>query len=336
MRYLVTGGCGFIGSAFVRDVLRNQESEVVNLDKLTYASNERNLEAIRDYRNYRFEKIDICNKVEVLKILQAYRPNIIINFAAESHVDNSILNATDFITTNVNGTFTLLECVRKYIKDLPFTAENYFKFIHISTDEVFGDLEQKDPPFSEQSVYNPSSPYSASKAASDHLVAAWHRTYGLPTIITNCSNNYGPYQNEEKLVPKAIRAIFEGNKIPLFGDGRQIRDWLFVDDHVTALKIICKRGKLGERYNIGGNCELTNNEIIRIICDLVDEHYGFAKQHKFKSSQLIEYVSDRPGHDFRYAINTKKINTQLGWSSSESIISGLQKTIEWHLETNNL
>ncbi len=332
MKILVTGGAGFIGSALIRYLIKNTDNDVINLDKLTYASNLSSLDDIKESGRYRFENIDICNKNRLSEVFLDYRPDVVMHLAAESHVDNSIKAPNKFLKTNIIGTFNLLESSRLMIKDLK-SDNKKFIFHHISTDEVYGDLNEDDEKFSEETPYAPSSPYSASKASSDHIVRAWFRTYDLPIIITNCSNNYGPYQFPEKLIPSTILKAINGKQISIYGNGQQIRDWLFVDDHVQALYKVATEGKVGETYNIGGNCEKRNIEVVEEICSLLDEIIPLkdASYHK-----QIKFVSDRPGHDQRYAINSSKISNQLGWEPKETFDSGIKKTVLWYLNNHNL
>lgn len=328
---IVTGGAGFIGGALVRHILTHTNDRVINIDKLTYAGNLDSLLDISNSSNYSFKQVDICDYENIFNIYKEYKPNIIMNLAAESHVDRSISNPDAFLRTNILGTYNLLKVSLDYLNDHNIKSKD-FLFHHISTDEVFGDLELKDNPFSETSRYQPSSPYSASKASSDHLVRAWSRTYGLRAIITNCSNNYGPYQFPEKLIPTVIISALTGKKIPVYGDGSQIRDWLFVEDHVKALYKVVTQGVSGETYNIGGNAEMTNLEVIREICSILEKlsPHNLAGLPKYES--LISFSKDRPGHDKRYAINCNKIKTQLGWGQTETFKSGIEKTVKWFLD----
>lgn len=332
MKILVTGGAGFIGSALIRYLIKNTDNHVINLDKLTYASNLSSLDDIKESGRYRFENIDICNKNRLSEVFLDYRPDVVMHLAAESHVDNSIKAPNKFLKTNIIGTFNLLESSRLMVKD-PKSDNKKFIFHHISTDEVYGDLNEDDEKFSEQTPYAPSSPYSASKASSDHIVRAWFRTYNLPIIITNCSNNYGPYQFPEKLIPSTILKAINGKQISIYGNGQQIRDWLFVDDHVQALYKVATEGKVGETYNIGGNCEKRNIEVVEEICSLLDEIIPLKDTSYHKQ---IKFISDRPGHDQRYAINTSKISNQLGWEPKETFDSGIKKTVLWYLNNHNL
>lgn len=335
MKILVTGGAGFIGSSLIRLIAQRTEYTIVNIDKLTYAGNLLSLESVTNYKNYVFENIDICNYSDLKKILYKHKPNLIMHLAAESHVDRSINDPSQFINTNILGTFNLLEVSREYFYNLNKNEKEIFRFHHISTDEVYGDLDFDDSLFKETTPYSPSSPYSASKASADHLVRAWGRTYGLPILITNCSNNYGPFHYPEKLIPKVIRNVLEGNAIPIFGNGKQIRDWLFVDDHVKALMSVAMNGKIGETYNIGGNNEKTNLEVVEAICDLLQELKPNIHQSISHYRELIEFVEDRPGHDNRYAIDASKIKDELGWVPLETFESGIRKTVEWFLKNQN-
>lgn len=328
--YLVTGGVGFIGSNFVLSELSRGLVRIVNLDLLTYAGNRENLEAIEGDSNYFFVQGDIGDRGLVRDILHQYCPCAVVNFAAESHVDRSIDGPEDFIQTNVVGTFHLLEEVRRYWGGLPSDEREVFRFLHVSTDEVYGSLDSNDSAFQEQTPYAPNSPYSASKAASDHLVRAYQHTYGLPTLTTNCSNNYGPRQFPEKLIPLMVLNALKGKPLPIYGDGLNVRDWLYVEDHCEALQLVLEKGKVGEVYNIGGRCERTNIEIVNGICTLLDR---VCPNSPFTPhSSLITYVKDRPGHDRRYAIDSSKIKRELGWQPKETFDTGLEKTIRWYLE----
>ena len=325
---LVTGGAGFIGSAVVRNILSTTDSIVVNIDKLTYAGNLESLKDIENNPNYFFEKVDICDQRKINSIFNKYNPDIIMHLAAESHVDRSISNPEEFLKTNILGTYNLLNASQKYKKK---NNEKSFLFHHISTDEVYGDLGPNDDAFTEENSYIPSSPYSASKASSDHLVRAWNRTYGLETIVTNCSNNYGPYHFPEKLIPSVIINALHARPISIFGDGTQIRDWLYVDDHANALLNVALNGKIGETYNIGGSNEKTNLEVVEIICNLLEELAPNKPSGINLYSDLITFVDDRPGHDQRYAIDSSKIKNELGWEPEETFESGLRKTVQWYL-----
>jgi len=328
---LITGGAGFIGSALIRYIIKNTSHNVVNLDKLTYSGNLESLGSINSSNNYIFEQVDICNGNELQRVLTNTQPDIIMHLAAESHVDRSIDGPGDFIKTNIVGTFTLLEQTRSYWQSLEVDKKENFRFLHVSTDEVYGDLEGTTDFFSEETPYDPSSPYSASKASSDHLVRAWYRTYGLPVLVTNCSNNYGPCQFPEKLIPHVILNALEGKNLPIYGDGKQIRDWLYVDDHVSALMRVALDGNVGETYNIGGNNEIQNIEVVKKICIILDEKVTKKMNGITSFIELITYVKDRPGHDVRYAINANKIQRNLGWKPKEDFESGIRKTVEWYL-----
>ena len=328
-RILVTGGAGFIGSNFVLQQLRSEQTSVINLDKLTYAGNLHNLESIGDDRRYEFVQGDIADGELVGSLLRKHQPNAIVHFAAESHVDRSIRGPEAFIRTNIDGTFALLEEVREYWNGLGREESKRFRFLHVSTDEVYGSLGPEDAPFSETTQYAPNSPYAASKAASDHLVRAYHHTYGLPTLTTNCSNNYGRFQFPEKLIPLMILNALEEKPLPVYGDGKNVRDWLYVEDHCEAIGIVLQGGRLGETYNIGGWNEKPNIEIVQTVCDLVDEMSP--KPGKLRR-ELITFVKDRPGHDRRYAIDARKIERELGWKPKETFDTGLRKTVRWYLE----
>jgi len=328
MTILVTGGAGFIGSNFVLDWLAGSDESVVNLDALTYAGNRANLASLDGDARHIFVHGDICDRELIDRLLAQHRPRAIVHFAAESHVDRSIHGPGEFMRTNVTGTFTLLEAARGYWGALEGDEKAAFRFHHVSTDEVYGSLKPTDPPFAETNAYEPNSPYSASKAASDHLVRAWHHTYGLPVVTTNCSNNYGPYHFPEKLIPVVILKCLRGEAIPVYGKGENIRDWLYVDDHAKALVLIATKGKVGESYNVGGRNERTNLEVVEAICDLLDE---LRPQAGLKRRDLITFVHDRPGHDARYAIDATKLETELGWKAEENFDTGLRKTVEWYL-----
>jgi dTDP-glucose 4,6-dehydratase len=331
---LVTGGAGFIGSALIRHIIKDTQYSVVNIDKLSYSGNLQSLKSIESSKDYIFEKVDICDENELNRVFKKNKPDVVMHLAAESHVDRSIDGPSEFIQTNIVGTFTLLEQSRSYWQSLEGAKKENFRFLHVSTDEVYGDLEETSDFFSEDTAYDPSSPYSASKASSDHLVRAWHRTYGLPVLITNCSNNYGPFQFPEKLIPHVILNALQGKKLPIYGDGKQIRDWLYVDDHVRALMRVTIDGNVGETYNIGGNNEIQNIEVVKKICNILDELITNKLNGMTSFSELIDYVKDRPGHDVRYAINANKIKKDLGWQSKETFESGIQKTVKWYL--NNM
>ena len=328
--WLITGGAGFIGSNFVLAARELNAARIVNLDSLTYAGNLQNLAAVADDPGHRFVRGDIADRELVGRLLQEHQPRAVVHFAAESHVDRSIYGPQDFLETNIMGTFHLLEAVRQYWDALPGPQQQDFRFLHISTDEVYGSLAPEDPAFSETTPYAPNSPYAASKAASDHLVRACHHTYGLPTLITNCSNNYGPFQFPEKLIPLMILQAQQGKPLPIYGDGLNVRDWLYVTDHCEALRLVLSRGRVGETYNIGGNCEKTNLEVVRTLCAVLDELFPDSPHRPH--DRLITFVKDRPGHDRRYAINIDKISRELGWRPRESFESGLAKTVRWYLD----
>jgi dTDP-glucose 4,6-dehydratase len=336
MNILVTGGAGFIGSAVVRHIIDNTDDQVINVDKLTYAGNVESLENIADSARYVFEQVDICDRAELDRVFNEHKPTLVIHLAAESHVDRSIEGPSAFIETNIIGTYVLLEASRAYWQKLNSHDKAQFRFHHVSTDEVYGDLEGTDSLFTEEHSYAPSSPYSASKASSDHLVRSWLRTYGLPTIITNCSNNYGPYHFPEKLIPLMILNSLEGKPLPVYGNGQQIRDWLYVDDHARALYLVATKGAVGETYNIGGHNEKANLDVVETICSLLEEMVptnpnSIASGNAAGFKGLIEYVVDRPGHDLRYAIDASKIERELGWKPQETFESGIRKTIHWYL-----
>ncbi len=321
---LVTGGAGFIGSNFVLSTIAETGEPIVNLDKLTYAGNLRNLESLRGDARHVFVQGDICDRALVKSLLEQHAPRALVHFAAESHVDRSISGPAEFVQTNVVGTFSLLEEARAFHQ-----RHSDFRFVHVSTDEVYGSLGPNDPPFTERNPHAPNSPYAASKAASDHMVRAYHHTYGLPTVTTNCSNNYGPYQFPEKLIPLMIHNALAGKPLPVYGDGRNVRDWLYVTDHCEAIRIVLEKGRLGETYNIGGNCEKANIDLVRTLCRLID-----AMVPGKRTEDLISFVKDRPGHDRRYAIDSSKIQDELRWMPKESFESGLGKTVEWYIHAS--
>jgi len=326
---LITGGAGFIGSNFVLQWMNCERTPVVNLDKLTYAGNPRNLKPLSGNASYIFLQGDICDRDLVRRLLERHRPRAIVHFAAESHVDRSIRGPDDFISTNVTGTFSLLEETRAYLSALPAENRSRFRFLHVSTDEVYGSLGLEDPAFCETTPYAPNSPYSASKAAADHLVRAYHHTYGLPTLTTNCSNNYGPFQFPEKLIPLMILNACQAKPLPVYGDGQNVRDWLFVEDHCEAVRTVLAKGKVGETYNIGGYSEKKNLEIVETVCSALDELRP--NDPVVPHNNLITFVKDRPGHDRRYAIDARKIHRDLGWKPRETFETGIRKTIQWYL-----
>ena len=330
MQILVTGGCGFIGSAVCRRLVEKSGHRVVNLDALTYAAEPRSLDSIAEHENYSFVEGNILDTDLVARLLTQHQIDAVMHLAAESHVDRSIDGPGVFLETNIMGTFSLLRAARTYLNQLAAEQQERFRFLHVSTDEVYGDLGESDPAFSETTAYRPSSPYSASKAASDHLVRAWSRTYDLPVLITNCSNNYGPHQFPEKLIPLMIIQALHGNKLPVYGDGRNIRDWLHVDDHADALETVLLNGTIGETYNIGGNAERRNIDIVNGICQMLDEMNP--RPDGNSHTELINFVKDRPGHDRRYAINAEKIDLDLGWTPKHTFEDGLRETVRWYLD----
>jgi dTDP-glucose 4,6-dehydratase len=336
MKILITGGAGFIGSALIRHLINNTEHSVLNIDKLTYAGNLAALDSVANSPRYDFKQFDICERTALDEAFTTFTPDWVIHLAAESHVDRSIENAEVCINTNIVGTFHLLEASRLYWSNLNTKKRQYFRFHHVSTDEVFGDLQKGDCASTEESAYMPSSPYAATKASADHLVRAWHRTYQLPITLSNCSNNYGAYQFPEKLIPLVITKALAGERLPIYGDGLQIRDWLYVEDHVAALCLIVERGKIGETYNIGANNQQRNIDVVTAICNTLDSIYPTSSTthtaHLSSYKELIRFVDDRPGHDRRYAINAEKIHADLGWQAKESFESGLEKTIRWYLD----
>jgi len=329
-KILVTGGAGFIGSNFVLDWMQGKSDGIVNLDKLTYAGNLQNLASLEGNPNHIFVRGDIGDSVLVARLLSEHQPRAVVNFAAESHVDRSIHGPAEFIQTNIVGTFTLLEATRAYWNGLNDEAKKQFRFLHVSTDEVYGSLSPTDPAFTETKQYEPNSPYSASKAASDHLVRAYHHTYGLPVLTTNCSNNYGPYHFPEKLIPLIIHNALAGKPLPIYGDGQQVRDWLYVKDHASAICCVLESGKIGETYNVGGWNEKPNLDVVHTLCAILDELSPHSEGKSYRDQ--ITYVTDRPGHDRRYAIDATKINRELGWKPAETFETGIRKTVQWHLD----
>ena len=334
MKFLITGGAGFIGSAVIKNIINNTSDSVLNLDKLTYAGNLESLADVSGSRRYEFVRGDVCDRALLGNIFARFKPDIVMHLAAESHVDRSIDGPGEFIQTNIFGTYALLEEARKYWFSLNDKKRQNFRFLHVSTDEVYGDLEDGEGLFTEETSYAPSSPYSASKASSDHLVRAWHRTYKLPILITNCSNNYGPYQFPEKLIPLIILNALEGKDLPIYGNGKQIRDWLYVDDHARALLQVAFYGEVGETYNIGGHNEIKNIDVVKMVCFILDELSPSKIDGIDKYEQLIVYVADRVGHDIRYAIDATKIANELSWTPDETFATGIRKTVEWYLENS--
>lgn len=332
MKLIITGGAGFIGSAVVRYIIEQTDDEVLVIDKLTYAGNLESLDKVSKSNRFHFKQIDICDRSSLVKVINEFQPNIIMHLAAESHVDRSIDNPSAFIETNIIGTYTLLEASLTYWKTLDVNKQSTFRFHHISTDEVYGDLAGTNDLFTEKTSYSPSSPYSASKASSDHLVRAWNRTFGLPTIVTNCSNNYGPYHFPEKLIPLMILNALEGKPLPVYGNGQQIRDWLYVEDHAKALYLVATKAKVGETYNIGGHNEQKNMDVVNIICKLLEEFVPTKPDGVKYYKDLITYVTDRPGHDQRYAIDASKIYQDLGWKPQETFDTGMRKTVMWYIQ----
>jgi len=325
----ITGGAGFIGANFVHQWLATESESILVIDKLTYAGNLENLSALQGDARLGFAQVDICDRAAVAALLTQRRPRALLHFAAESHVDRSISGPGEFVRTNINGTFELLEAARAYWSELPGGERAGFRFLHVSTDEVYGSLSETDPAFSETTPYAPNSPYAASKAASDHLVRAYQHTYGLPTLTTNCSNNYGPYQFPEKLIPLMILSALEGNPLPVYGDGRNIRDWLYVADHCTAIREVLARGRCGETYNVGGGAEKRNIEVVQSVCAILDE---LRPKAGGRYADQIRFVTDRPGHDHRYAIDARKLNAELGWKPAHTFEDGLRRTVQWYLD----
>ncbi len=333
MTIMVTGGAGFIGSNFVLDWLSKNDEQVINVDKLTYAGNLQNLKVLKGNLNHIFVKEDILNKQKITELINDYNPRYIINFAAESHVDRSIHSPDQFIQTNIVGTYALLESIRSFYDVMSNKEKNVFRFLHVSTDEVYGSLDASDAAFTEESRYEPNSPYSASKAASDHLVRSYHKTYGIPVLTTNCSNNYGPYQFPEKLIPLVLHNALCGKEIPIYGDGKQIRDWLFVNDHCNAINAVLKAGEVGQIYNVGGLNEKTNIEIVNLLCEILDDTTPKSNGTSYKTQ--ITYVKDRAGHDKRYAVDASKIEKDLNWRPTETFETGIKKTVRWYLDNQD-
>lgn len=334
MKILITGGAGFVGSAVTRYIISRTQHSVINVDKLTYAGNLESLTSVSESPRYSFEQVDICNRAELNRVFLQHQPDAVMHLAAESHVDRSIDGPAAFIETNIIGTYQLLEVTREYWKGLDDKGKSIFRFHHISTDEVYGNLDEAEDLFTETTPYAPNSPYSASKASADHQVRAWHKTYGLPTLTTNCSNNYGPYHFPEKLIPLTILNAIEGKPLPIYGNGQQIRDWLYIDDHVAALYKVLTQGRVGQTYNIGGNCQKQNIEVVNIICEILDELLPPGTNNLALKSyaELITFVQDRPGHDVRYAIDIYKIEQELDWRPIDTFATGIRKTIDWFLE----
>ena len=335
MKLLITGGAGFIGSAVIRHIINNTQDHVVNVDSLTYAGNLESLTTVVADDRYSFEPVNICDRAELDRVFLQHQPGLVMHLAAESHVDRSIDGPAAFIETNIVGTYTLLEATRLYWQSLSESRQSAFRFHHVSTDEVYGDLDGPEDLFTEETAYAPSSPYSASKASSDHLVRAWFRTYDLPALITNCSNNYGPYHFPEKLIPLIILNALEGKPLPVYGDGMQIRDWLYVEDHARALYLVATQGKVGETYNIGGHNEMANIDVIKTLCTLLEELVPDRPDKVESYFDLVTFVKDRPGHDVRYAIDASKIERELGWTPAETFDSGIRKTVEWYLANDD-
>ena len=336
MRFLVTGGAGFIGSSLIRYLINHTDHEVINVDKLTYAGNLESLASVEQNSRYTFVQVDICDQLAMQQVFQKYKPHRVMHLAAESHVDRSIDGPAEFIQTNIIGTYSLLEVTRAHYLSLSDDEQVQFRLHHVSTDEVYGDLDNQSDLFTEDTAYNPSSPYSASKASSDHLVRAWHRTYGLPVIVSNCSNNYGPFHFPEKLIPLVILNALEGREIPVYGDGQQVRDWLYVEDHARALYCVVSRGSVGETYNIGGHNEKTNLSVVEEICAILDEIAADSRPAHIDSySELIRFVADRPGHDLRYAIDASKMEDDLDWRPMETFETGIRKTVEWYIDNRH-
>ena len=330
---LVTGGAGFIGSNFILDWIAAEADPVINVDKLTYAGNLANLATLADHPRHRFVRADICDRQRIDQLLRDHQPRAVVHFAAESHVDRSIAGPAEFVRTNLVGTFSLLEAAREYWNGLGGAEKDRFRFLHVSTDEVYGSLSPHDPAFTEQSRYRPNSPYSASKAGSDHLVHAYHHTYGLPVLITNCSNNYGPYQFPEKLIPLMIHHALQSMPLPVYGDGSNIRDWLYVGDHCDAIRVVLERGVRGETYNIGGRSERSNLEVVRTLCAILDDVAPMTGGARYEA--VITFVTDRPGHDFRYAIDSGRIERSLGWHPRQSFDAGIRRTVRWYLDNSD-